>query len=60
MLNLCAKCNKPLEEGESIQFVATGTYHHLRSTRAWAVDPSTLEADIRSIKHLECNRVEGD
>lgn len=60
MLNLCAKCNKPLEENEMVMFVCTGRYHKLNSIRTWAVDPNSLEADVRSVKHVICNQTEGD
>lgn len=60
MLNLCSKCNRPLEEGDQITFGAIGVYHNLPSTRTWAIEKGSLEADIRSIKHLECRPYDGD
>lgn len=60
MINLCSKCNKPLDEGEKVTFLAIGTYRKLPSVRSWAVNKETLEADIRSIRHLNCQLDNGD
>ncbi len=60
MINLCSKCRKLLEEGDKVSFVASGVYHKLPSIKAWAIDNGSLEADVRSIRHLECNVPEGD
>ena len=60
MLNLCSKCNRPLEDDDAIMFSAVGVYHKLPSTRAWAIEKGSIEADVRSIKHVQCAPYEGD
>jgi hypothetical protein len=54
VINICSTCNKPLDDGNEIKFVATGVYHTIPSTKSWALERGSLEADVESLAHVVC------
>lgn len=60
MMNLCSKCSKPLEDGDKIKFEANGVYHVLKSVKSWALEKNSLEADVDSLRHVDCYGLKGD
>lgn len=54
MMNRCATCNQPIEEGDRVTVFVTATYHALKSKVAYALDKSDMEAEAETLAHVRC------
>jgi len=60
MIHICQECEKLIKEGERVTVKVTSVYHVLKSSVAFALDKTSLEADTSTLKHEVCPTPEGD
>lgn len=51
MTNVCRRCFSPLREGQLACVVVTATYHILKSSVAYALDKTDMNADPDTLVH---------
>lgn len=59
MVQTCAICNHLIQDGDRVGVWVTATYHVLKSTVAYALDKTDMEADSSSLIHESCASTEG-
>jgi hypothetical protein len=63
MVHICSACGQLLKDGEKVSVNVSAIYRVLKSSIAYALDKSSLEADSETLKHLDCSNprpIEGD
>lgn len=60
MIHLCSKCDRVIRDGDRVTVEITSVYHLLKSSVAYALDKASLEAHGDTLRHENCDRIEGD
>lgn len=59
MIQLCSKCNKPIDDGSTVQITVITLYHQISSEKTFALGkPFDYIED--TLKHVNCEKLNGD
>jgi len=57
MQRVCAKCGKPLKDGDRVKAVVLSIYREISSSVSYAIDKPY---ECQSLEHVDCESPESD